>query len=354
MKKIVYLVLFGILFLIPLKVNAETVQLCRNTFQIIGNYDYNQYQFCAETDDETWYQNASVINYYHGNNYATNKRRATNDTVAQFAFRFQSYGFSNYYPVIGNDYVLTTKFLMSTEESATIFKNIIVSNEFYTTTRDYYDFRIEQNGRYLYLSIVFNLKIYPMEDFYFDLVNGEGISQKWVADNVYGVHYASVTPLADLYGKVMTIEEKYEKDMSAIEEGMNNMNEKQEETNQKLDGINDTMNNSDVDMDGANSFFGDFSDTDHGGISGVITAPLRFVNKITQTCSPLSFKVLDANVELPCGNTLFWDKPNVSQFRTIWNILFGGAFLYFMITKLFKVIEGLKNPDDSRIEVMKL
>lgn len=141
---------------------------------------------------------------------------------------------------------------------------------------------------------------------------------------------------------------------AALEKGLDDIKQEQEKTNEKLDGINDTMNNDTVDMDGANSFFGDFSDTDHGGISGVVTAPLRFINKLTGTCSPISLDVLGADVELPCGDTLFWNKPEVANFRIIWNVLFGGAMLYLLLSKLFKVIESLKNPDDSRIEVMKL
>ena len=134
---------------------------------------------------------------------------------------------------------------------------------------------------------------------------------------------------------------------NAINNSIDDMKEKQDETN-------NLISSDEVDTSGANSFFGDFSDTDHGGISGVVTAPLRFINNLTGTCKPISFDVLGADVELPCGDTLFWNKPEVESFRVIWNVLFGGGILYLLVTKLFKVIEGLKNPDDSRIEVMKL
>ncbi len=139
-----------------------------------------------------------------------------------------------------------------------------------------------------------------------------------------------------------------------INANIEGLKENQQQTNEKLDEINDSITNDDVDTNGAESFFNGFNDTDHGGISGVVTAPLKFINKLTGTCSPLSFKVLDADIELPCGDTLFWNKPEVSSFRIVWNILIGGAMLYLLTSKLFKVIEGLKNPDDSRIEVMKL
>lgn len=128
----------------------------------------------------------------------------------------------------------------------------------------------------------------------------------------------------------------------------------QEQTNKELGDLNDNLTNDEVNTEGASSFFDSFSDTDHGGLSGVITAPLKFIRKLTGTCSPLNIDVLGADVELPCGDTLFWNKPEVSSFRIVWNVLVGGAMLYLLMSKLFKVIEGLKNPDDSRIEVMKL
>ena len=139
-----------------------------------------------------------------------------------------------------------------------------------------------------------------------------------------------------------------------INANIEGVKENQQQTNEKLDGINDSLKDDSVDTDSAGSFFDSFTDTDHGGLSGVITAPLKFIKKLTGTCSPLKIDVLGADVELPCGDTLFWNKPEVSSFRIVWNILIGGAMLYLLTSKLFKVIEGLKNPDDSRIEVMKL
>lgn len=166
--------------------------------------------------------------------------------------------------------------------------------------------------------------------------------------------FGVVATLQNRESNTSLISQKFDFVANDTNSKMDAMVEEQQKTNEKLDGINDTMNDSNIDMDGANSFFGDFSDTDHGGISGVITAPLRFINKLTGMCSPISLDVLGANVELPCGDTLFWNKPEVASFRVIWNVLFGGAMLYLLLSKLFKVIEGLKNPDDSRIEVMKL
>lgn len=124
--------------------------------------------------------------------------------------------------------------------------------------------------------------------------------------------------------------------------------------NNSLGDINNSITDDSVDSSGANSFFSGFKDVDHGGISGVITAPLRAINKITDQCSPISFTIFDQNIALPCGDQLFWNKTEVEGFRTTWNIMLGGSIIYALLLKLFKVIEGLKNPDDSRIEVLKL
>lgn len=132
---------------------------------------------------------------------------------------------------------------------------------------------------------------------------------------------------------------------------LNNINNNQVQTNQKLDDLKDTLKSDDV--DDKSSFFTDFSSADHG-LSGVITAPLRAVSKITATCQPVTFSVLDEPIELPCGDTLFWNKESVKSFKIVWNLLVGGPLIYFLIKKLFKVIEGLKNPDDDRIEVLDL
>lgn len=133
-----------------------------------------------------------------------------------------------------------------------------------------------------------------------------------------------------------------------------NQLKEQDKTNEKLDNIDNTMKDDDIDTSGANSFFDDFDNKDHGGLSSIITSPLKAYSKITAKCTPISLNVLDKEVMLPCGDTLFWDKSNVSAFRIIWNILLGGPILYALLVKLYKTIEGLKNPDDDRIEVTKL
>lgn len=110
----------------------------------------------------------------------------------------------------------------------------------------------------------------------------------------------------------------------------------------------------DVDSENAGGFFSNFDTEDNGGISSVITAPLVFVRKLTNTCESIKFDVLGANVELPCGDTLFWNKEKVQDLRNLWNIIFSGAFIFILLKKVFKVIENIKDPSSDKVEVMNL
>lgn len=130
--------------------------------------------------------------------------------------------------------------------------------------------------------------------------------------------------------------------------------DKQEQIESGIGDINDNITSDEVDTSKSDSFFSNFDTEDNGGLSSVVTAPLTFVRKLTDRCTPLSIPFYDKNISLPCGDELFWNRDDVSAFRNTWNVLFGGAIVYMLMTKLFKVINNLKNPDDSRIEVMDL
>lgn len=125
-----------------------------------------------------------------------------------------------------------------------------------------------------------------------------------------------------------------------------------DDTNDKLNDLNDNITNSDVDDSQASSFFDSFTTTDHGGISGIITAPLVAIKKmLDKNCSPLSATYKGKEISLPCGYD-FWSKmPAIQEFI---NLTLGGILCYNIIRKLYKLIENMKNPDDDRVEVMKL
>lgn len=125
-----------------------------------------------------------------------------------------------------------------------------------------------------------------------------------------------------------------------------------DDTNDKLDDVNKSLNDDNIDSSSAGSFFDSFTSTDHGGISGIITAPLVAIKKmLDKSCSPLSATYQGQKIELPCGFD-FWSK--MTAIKEFINLTLGGILCYNIIRKLYKLIENMKNPDDDRVEVMKL
>lgn len=133
-----------------------------------------------------------------------------------------------------------------------------------------------------------------------------------------------------------------------------NFNDLINSQNQNTQQIIDSVTNPDISgsNDTIGGFFGSFSDTDHGGLSGIITAPLIAFNQmLTGTCNDLSVEYKGSTTTLPCGTT-FWNQ--ISPIRDFLNITLGGLICYQIVRKLFLLIQKIKNPDDDRVEVMSL
>lgn len=140
--------------------------------------------------------------------------------------------------------------------------------------------------------------------------------------------------------------------VSSIKEQTEAINKQTE----SIDKVQDSITDSDTSdaTDSAGSFFSGFETEDNGGLSAIITAPLKFIEKATDSCSPLTLTAFDTDIELPCGDTLFWNKPEVASFRTVWNTIIGGSILFMILRKVFKVVENAKDPEHDKVEVMKL
>lgn len=122
------------------------------------------------------------------------------------------------------------------------------------------------------------------------------------------------------------------------------------------DGLSDLNNNltsSDVDIGG---HVIEAPTTSHP-ISSIITAPISFLESLDDTCTPISFDLgfpgtSIRTITLPCGDTIFWNRTDlnyVQEFRLFWNILFGGALLYFFGFKLFKAFEKALDPFETGV-----
>lgn len=330
MKRIIYLLIISLLFIPNVKAlnKLVTIDLLDGVHHYYGN---NEYFFGSFNTIETGNHKLFKISYNPGG------AKIVHSTALKFELLEKDINLTQYESMIFSLYGSPVLSVATNNNSAC---TPVVSN-----LAMYYD-NNNQSSESMFMSTYQCDINFTPEALWFE------INYTWTSYSVLNIpNYVTLIPknssTSDITGAINNQTEE-------IKSSINEQTQKQEETNNKLNDINDTMNNDEVDTDTANSFFGGFSDTDHGGISGVVTAPLRFINKLTSTCSPISIDVLGANVQLPCGDTLFWNKSEVSSFRTIWNILFGGFMLYALVSKLFKTIDNLKNPDDSRIEVMKL
>lgn len=134
-------------------------------------------------------------------------------------------------------------------------------------------------------------------------------------------------------------------------------NDKLDDTNNKLDGIQGSINDDNVDdsTSTGSGFFSDFELNDNGGISGIVKAPLTLINSLlgsSNSCPDLRFEILGKEVSMP-GGCMLWDLADDS-IVTIYQTFVCGISAYFICTSLFKDIDKLKNPGNSEVSTLDL
>lgn len=145
-------------------------------------------------------------------------------------------------------------------------------------------------------------------------------------------------------------------DNSGLESSIDRNTEEQEETNNKLDDLNDNITNSDSSgaTDSAGSFFEDFENDSHG-LSGVITAPLTFIQSLLgHSCQPLTFDLpfVDKEVSLPCIKPIY--QEYFGLFFNLYQVITTGIIAYAVGIRIFATVKGLQDPQYDKIEVLKL
>lgn len=101
-------------------------------------------------------------------------------------------------------------------------------------------------------------------------------------------------------------------------------------------------------------FFGSFHEEDFG-LTAIVTAPLNAIRQISNgTCIPQTITILGKSITLPCGDTIFWDREDVQDFKIFWNMFFGGILCYGIGLSLYRKIHKFTNPLDDRVEVIDL
>lgn len=128
----------------------------------------------------------------------------------------------------------------------------------------------------------------------------------------------------------------------------------QKETNEKLDNINDSITNDEIDSSAAGGFFGDYEDNDYG-LSSIITAPLQFIQNLNNNqCSSLTLPLpyVDQNLTLPCMTTIY--SEHFGSLFTLYQAITTGFIAYWVSVRIFALVKGFKDPEDDKIEVMDL
>lgn len=144
-------------------------------------------------------------------------------------------------------------------------------------------------------------------------------------------------------------------DNSDVVDSIDGLKDKQQETNDKIQENTDTIKDSDTSKSEAqaNDFFKNFKSDDHG-LSGIITAPLNAIKKLTQSCVALSLPLPNnvGNIELPCMQTLY--SQYVPTILSLWHVVVYGLVGYWIYKDIFRIVNNIKNPNDDKVEVLDL
>lgn len=143
---------------------------------------------------------------------------------------------------------------------------------------------------------------------------------------------------------------------TAVQVSLDNLNKTQQETNNKLDDLNNSINDNNVDnaSNTASDFFSGFTDNDYG-LSDIVKMPLTFIQNITSsTCTPLSFPLpfVNKNVELPCMMSIY--KTHFQAILTVWQTISFGIVAYWVCINIFRSVKNFKDPTTDEIEVFDL
>lgn len=141
-----------------------------------------------------------------------------------------------------------------------------------------------------------------------------------------------------------------------IKQEITGMQEKQQQTNDKLDTLNDNITNSDSSgaTSNASGFFDGFT-TDTYGLTSIITAPLNLIKSITSsTCTPLTLSMpfVKQNVTIPCMTQIY--RNYFGSFLTVYQLITFGLVSYWVCVHVFRMVKDFKNPEHDEIEVVDL
>lgn len=168
-------------------------------------------------------------------------------------------------------------------------------------------------------------------------------------------------------GSTQSIIDNQNKNQSQTNSRLDSMKEQQHQDSQNevnatnknteaINGMNDTIKDSNINdaNSSASEFFSGF-ESDDFGLSSIIIAPLNLIKSITSsTCKPIGFKApfVEQQVTLPCMRAIY--DQHFGVFLTIYQTITFGMVAYWVSVKILFMVKGFKDPDSDRIEVLDL
>jgi len=95
--------------------------------------------------------------------------------------------------------------------------------------------------------------------------------------------------------------------------------------------------------------------TDNHGLAGIITAPIDAINSlVTADCDPLDLPIpyTGAEITLPCYYDVY--EEHLGTVFTTYQTVVSGIIGYYVIVGILATVKGFKDPEENRIEVLKL
>lgn len=148
--------------------------------------------------------------------------------------------------------------------------------------------------------------------------------------------------LVSKYIQIFTIE-----DSNTINNNINNVNN-------SVNEVNNSINNDNVDNQQSSDFFTNFNSNVDGSLVTLIKKPIDIVNSFYNTCEPIVFHIpkFDIDLTIPCISSI--NNGFTSVIFPIARIIINGLLCYRLILAFIDVINKLKDPNNSDLEVVDL
>lgn len=168
-----------------------------------------------------------------------------------------------------------------------------------------------------------------------------------------------------------SVNDKIQSSINEVNKGFNNtngkldsMNNKQDQTNQKLDSVNKTQQQTNEKLDKVNDALTSEEGPDTSGISNaagwlppgpvdsIINLPLSILNTINmnlnKTCKPYKLPFLnDTSIELPCIGQYLSNLKGWGSIINFIDLSFGFFLLYKILIKLYKDVQKVLSFKDQ-------